>query len=134
MRFPALLLLSGFVCSANAESWICVPDHAFGLNYDSQSREWEEKNFSTDRKYVVRRSKLDSAKWEFVEVGSEEASTWSAEDFNSSGYLQFSGLQKAEFSRSTLRFTLVQSWPWVLSKSGREKDSVFLVVGRCTAG
>ena len=133
MRAVAFFALSSFASVASAESWLCKPEITTGLAYDKDTKQWVERSFATDHEYVIRRSKTKGAAWEVVTVGEDEAMSWCEDDFDEAGLLSCSGLQKIDFHRAQLKFTLVRTYTYFLSTDRAKKpDPLVVSVGRCT--
>ncbi len=103
-----LVFVCGFVsASASAsEGYLCIADKATGFKLDADRQQWQNVNFTADRKYVIsqRTDKVNKQyTWEVKEVG-DSTPSFLCEDF-SHDVLHCEGLSAFHMNKKKLRYS-----------------------------
>lgn len=139
----SLLVLALLPAVASAESYLCIEDHATGFRFNTAQNIWQQSNFNSNRKYLVKPNADQSlkGKWIVLEIGDHAPLAWSERDFTSVGALRCEGsLGEFAMNRKNLRFVRTYIFGyWTDAIPGEQngtslegKDTPLIGIGKCS--
>ena len=121
-----VLLLAALPALASAESYLCVEEQTTGFRFDTGTKQWQQSNFRSDRKFLVKPNTDPSlkGKWIVWQSGEFLPYAWSESDFTSTGALKGEGhFGEFAMNRKSLRFLRTYVWGyWTDAIPGEPDD------------
>lgn len=108
-------------------AYLCTADKAVGFAFDATNKQWVNRNFRTEEKYMISRSTASDIAWEVKTVGQKYALIFCKKDFNSSGYLFCEGVgTNFRFNNDSLRYMSVYMLGYWTDGKLASKENSFL--------
>jgi len=131
-----------------ADAYLCISEHAAGIDYDVKKKVWYPTFFTTGNKFVARKVKNKNHAWEIRKMGTDYIWSHCKTDININGYLSCGGVERRDFPRDfpfelniqTLRFVIAYEGSYAVHKKMYEEDEInkgkandpSVVIGTCS--
>jgi hypothetical protein len=124
-----VLLLAVLPALASAESYLCIEEQSTGFRFNTAQKTWQQSNFSSNRKYLVKPNTDQSlkGKWIISEIGEPVPFAWSEYDFTSAGALRCEGsFGEFAMNRKSLRFVKTYIYGYWTDAIPGEQNGAFI--------
>lgn len=139
----SVILLSKIAMGADTTQYVCVSDETTGFFFENGK--WGQASFRDSRKFILKEVDAQSAGpswvvgekiWELVETGMASPIAFCSDWTNlikreRSNAIRCSGLYKAEFDKSTLRF-LLSYFVGYTDGADNNENTPTLSIGKCS--